>query len=157
MKRTSYADMPCPLAQALEVVGEWWSLLILREAFFGVRQFGEFERRLGIAKNVLSRRLKDLVQAGVLERRPSTEDARQVEYRLTAQGKDLLPTLIALSQWGERWIYGGEAPRRFANRQSGAAIAPIEIRDMDGLRLGLRDITLSERHAGTLTESAADA
>ncbi len=156
MKRTSYADMPCPLAQALEVVGEWWSLLILREAFFGVRQFGEFERRLGIAKNVLSRRLKDLVEAGVMERKPSTEDARQVEYRLTAQGKDLLPVLIALSQWGERWIYGGEAPRRFANRHSGAAVAPIEIRDVDGQRLGLRDISLSESHAGP-KEASADA
>jgi len=74
----------------------------------------------GIAKNVLSRRLKDLVEAGVMERKPSTEDARQVEYRLTAQGKDLLPVLIALSQWGERWIYGGEAPRRFANTRVGA-------------------------------------
>ena len=82
MKRTSYADMPCPMAQTLERVGEWWSLLILREAFRGTRRFGDFERRLGIAKNVLSARLKHLVEAGVLERRPSTEDAREVEYRL---------------------------------------------------------------------------
>jgi DNA-binding HxlR family transcriptional regulator len=96
--------MSCPLAQTLEIIGEWWSLLILREAFFGVRQFGEFERRLGIAKNVLSSRLKHLVEAGVLERRPSRDDARQIEYRLTERGKDLAPVLVALSQWGERWV-----------------------------------------------------
>jgi DNA-binding HxlR family transcriptional regulator len=112
MKRTSYADMPCPMAQALERVGEWWSLLILRECFRGTRRFGDFERRLGIAKNVLSSRLKHLVEAGVLERRPSKDDAREIEYRLTESGKDLAPVLIALAQWGDRWIYGVKAPVR---------------------------------------------
>src|SRR5690606_41663092 len=90
MKRTSYSDVCSSDLQTLERVGEWWSLLILRECFRGVRRFGEFERRLGIARNVLSSRLKRLVEAGILERRPSQEDAREVEYRLTAAGKDLL-------------------------------------------------------------------
>ncbi len=142
MKRTSYADMPCPMAQALERVGEWWSLLILRECFGGVRRFGDFERRLGIAKNVLSARLKHLVEAGVLERRASKEDAREIEYRLTESGKDLAPVLIALAQWGDRWIYGGKAPVRFVNRHTGAPLADLGLRDDNGERLSLRDLQM---------------
>ena len=142
MKRTSYADMPCPMAQALERVGEWWSLLILRECFRGTRRFGDFERQLGIAKNVLSARLKHLVEAGVLERRPSKEDAREIEYRLTDSGKDLAPVLIALAQWGDRWIYGGKAPVRFVNRHTGASLAQLGLRDSDGQPLALRDLRM---------------
>ncbi|KFN41807.1 hypothetical protein N790_03110 [Arenimonas malthae CC-JY-1] len=134
--------MACPMAQALERVGEWWSLLILREAFRGARRFGDFERRLGIAKNVLSARLKRLVEAGVLERRPSADDAREVEYRLTPSGKDLAPVLIALAQWGDRWVYGGRSPVRFVNRHTGVPLATLELRDADGGRLELRDVGL---------------
>ncbi len=142
MKRTSYADMPCPMAQALERVGEWWSLLILRECFRGARRFGDFERKLGIAKNVLSARLKHLVEAGVLERRPSKDDAREIEYRLTESGKDLAPVLIALAQWGDRWIYGGKAPVRFVNRHTGDAVDTLALHDTAGQRLSLRDLEM---------------
>lgn len=142
MKRTSYADMPCPIGQALERVGEWWSLLILRECFRGTRRFGDFERRLGIAKNVLSSRLKRLVEAGVLERRASPEDAREVEYRLTAAGKDLLPVLVALAQWGERWVYAGRSPVRFVNRHTGAGVETLAVRDSEGRVLAARDLAL---------------
>ena len=142
MKRSSFADVPCPVAQALERVGEWWSLMILREAFRGTRRFGDFERRLGIAKNVLSARLKGLVAAGVLERRPSAEDAREVEYRLTAAGKDLAPVMIALAQWGERWVYGGRAPVRFGSRRSGLPLAQLDLRDTAGEPVALRDIDI---------------
>lgn len=146
MKRTSYADMPCPMAQALERVGEWWSLLILRECFRGARRFGDFERQLGIAKNVLSARLKHLVEAGVLERRPSKDDAREIEYRLTESGKDLAPVLIALAQWGDRWIYGGKAPVRFVNRHTGAAVDTLGLHDTAGERLTLRDLEMRVDH-----------
>ena len=147
MKRSSYMDMPCPLAQALERVGEWWNLMILREAFLGVRRFGDFERKLGIAKNVLSSRLKGLVETGILERRPSKTDAREVEYRLTEQGKDLLPVLVALSQWGERWIYDGQPPRRFVNRHTGAPVTRLQVRDTHGEPLGVRDIAMLQPDA----------
>ncbi|WP_227977720.1 winged helix-turn-helix transcriptional regulator [Arenimonas daejeonensis] len=123
-------------------MGEWWSLLILRECFRGTRRFGDFERQLGIAKNVLSARLKHLVEAGVLERRPSSQDAREIEYRLTESGKDLAPVLIALAQWGDRWIYGGKAPVRFVNKHTGAALDALGLRDTDGQRLGLRDLAM---------------
>lgn len=142
MKRTSYARMACPVAQTLERVGEWWSLMILRECFHGTRRFADFERRLGIAKNMLSARLKRLVEVGVLEKRPSKDDPRQIEYRLTESGKDLAPVLIALSQWGERWIYGGKAPVQFVNRHTGSPLAPIGLQDRDGQRLGLRDLAM---------------
>lgn len=155
MKRTSYCDMPCPMAQALERVGEWWSLLILREAFRGVRRFGEFERRLGIAKNVLSARLKHLVAAGVLERRPSAEDAREVEYRLTASGKDLAPVLVALAQWGERWVYEGSAPVRFVDRHTGKRLAPLGLRDEDGRPIALRDLAIRPGPAAAAGPDAA--
>lgn len=143
MKRTSFAELACPMARTLEVIGEWWSPLILREAFLGVRRFGDFERRLGIAKNVLSARLRRLVEAGVLERRPSKEDAREVEYRLSDKGRDLLPVLLALAQWGQRWTGCGPG-LHFVNRHTGAPLAPITVRDVDGTPLSLRDISLAD-------------
>ena len=93
--------MPCPIARALDLIGEWWTLLILREAFAGVRRFDEFQGNLGIARNILAARLKSLVAAGILEKRPLPEEgARRIEYRLSAKGKALRPILLALAEWG---------------------------------------------------------
>jgi DNA-binding HxlR family transcriptional regulator len=139
MKRTSFADLPCPVARSLDLIGEWWSPLILREAFMGVRRFGDFERRLGIAKNILSARLRTLVEGGILERRPSRDDAREVEYRLTAKGRDLFPVLLAMAQWGARWTDGGDG-LRFVNRHTGAPIADMVVRDVDGTELTVSDL-----------------
>ena len=91
---------------------------------------------------MLSTRLKRLVEAGVLERRPSKDDAREIEYRLTESGKDLAPVLIALAQWGDRWIYGGRAPVRFVNRHTGAAVDTLGLHDTAGERLTLRDLEM---------------
>ena len=98
---------------------------------------------------LLSARLKRLVEAGVLERRPSADDAREVEYRLTPSGKDLAPVLIALAQWGDRWVYGGQSPVRFVNRHTGAPLATLELRDAEGHRLELRDVGLRAVEPGT--------
>lgn len=142
MKKTSLADAACPIARALDLVGEWWSLLILREAFQGVRRFGEFERRLGIARNMLSTRLKKLTEAGLLERHPCTEDAREVDYRLTPMGRELGTVLIALAQWGQRWTAAEGGGPRFVNRHSGADLQPLQFVDADGQVLGLRDVAM---------------
>ena len=142
MKRTPFCDMPCPVAQTLEQVGEWWTLLILREAFLGRRRFGEFQQQLGIAKNVLSARLRKLVEQDILERRPSAEDGREVEYRLTEKGRDLMPVLLALAQWGERWIYAGRSPLRYRNRHTGAELQRLTPRDRDGVELAARDLEI---------------
>jgi DNA-binding HxlR family transcriptional regulator len=107
VKKVSFADMDCSIARALEVVGEWWTLLIVRDAFLGVTRFDDFARRLGIARNVLTNRLDTLVDAGVLERVPYEEGARtRYDYRLTKKGRALWPVMVTLRQWGDEWISG---------------------------------------------------
>jgi DNA-binding HxlR family transcriptional regulator len=103
MRRTSFAGMNCSVAGALEILGEWWTMLIVRDAFMGVRRFEDFQRRLGIARNVLTTRLQKLVAAGILERRRYQERPERFEYRLTAKGIELYPILVSLMQWGDRW------------------------------------------------------
>jgi len=110
MRRTSFADMNCSVARTLEVVGEWWTMLVMREAFSGVRRFDEFQGRLGIARNVLAARLQRLVDFGILERRLYQERPERYEYRLTEKGFDLYPVLLSLMRWGDRWTAGPEGP-----------------------------------------------
>src|SRR5215831_10619967 len=106
MQRTSFESMNCSIAQCLEAVGEWWSMLIVRDAFLGVRRFDDFRARLGISRNILTVRLNRLVAVGVLERVPYQDHPPRAEYRLTEKGRDLWPVLTAMRQWGDRW----EAP-----------------------------------------------
>ena len=108
MKKVSFADMHCSVAQSLEVIGEWWTLLILRDAFLGVTRFDDFAARLGISRNVLTARLDTLVDNDVLVRVPYDEARGRFDYRLTDKGRALLPVLTALRQWGDEWILGVE-------------------------------------------------
>lgn len=101
MERKSFSDMHCSVAQCLEVVGEWWSLLIIRDAFLGVTRFDDFQRRLGISRNVLGQRLAHLVEAGVLVKVPYSEHPPRHDYRLTDKGRDLWPVLTTMRQWGD--------------------------------------------------------
>jgi len=110
MRRTSFADMPCSVARTLEVVGEWWTMLVIREAFNGVRRFDDFQGKLGIARNVLAVRLQGLVENGVLERRQYQDRPPRCEYRLTQKGRDLYPVLIAMLNWGDKYMAGEEGP-----------------------------------------------
>src|SRR5450759_5437164 len=103
MRRTSFAEMNCSVARTLEIVGEWWTMLVVREAFNGVRRFDDFQARLGIARNVLAARLLGLVEHGVLERRLYQERPERYEYRLTQKGLDLYPVLLSLLSWGDKW------------------------------------------------------
>ena len=103
MRRTSFADMNCSIAQSLEVVGEWWTLLILRDAMMGVTRFDQFQSRLGIARNVLASRLQSLVDAGILDEVPYQERPPRSEYVLTRKGGELWTVLTLLRQWGDRW------------------------------------------------------
>ena len=102
MQRKSFADMPCPIARSLERVGEWWSMLILRDAFAGVTRFDEFQQSLGIAPNMLTRRLAALVDAGMLERRRYSEHPPRDEYLLTERGRDFHPVLVELVAFGRK-------------------------------------------------------
>jgi DNA-binding HxlR family transcriptional regulator len=135
--------MNCSLARALEDVGEWWSLMIVREAMYGTRRFDGFCERLGIARNVLTTRLNRLVEVGVLAREPAEEDPRFHEYVLTEKGRDLLPVLAALLHWGDRWRGRGDGPPVvIADIASGREIQPMVVRDADGAALGLDEVVL---------------
>ena len=111
--------MNCSIGQSLEVVGEWWSLLIIRDAFMGVTRFDEFQERLGIARNVLNQRLSHLVDEGVFERVAYNEHPPRFDYVLTEQGRDLWPVVVALRQWGDRWRAPDGPPLQLVHRQCG--------------------------------------
>src|SRR6185369_13899736 len=118
MKRTSFAKDKCPVARSVEAVGDWWSLLIVRDAFDGSRRFGEFQRSLGVAKNILTARLRTLVAGGVLESVPASDGSAYREYVLTPKGKALFPVIVALRQWGEEYFFApGEAHSRLVDRR----------------------------------------
>jgi DNA-binding HxlR family transcriptional regulator len=102
MERKSFAAMHCSIAQCLEVVGEWWSMLILRDAFFGVSRFDQFQERLGISRNVLNQRLAKLVDAGILVKVPYSQHPPRYDYWLTGKGRDLWPVLTSMRQWGDK-------------------------------------------------------
>ena len=105
MKHTSLAEMACPAARALDVIGEWWTLLIVRDALGGKRRFDEF-KGTGIADNILSSRLKRLVEAGILDRQRYQTRPDRYEYTLTERGRELLPIVASLREWGRRWTQG---------------------------------------------------
>jgi DNA-binding HxlR family transcriptional regulator len=141
MRRTSFSDMSCSIARCLEQVGDWWTLLIVREAFFGTRRFGEFQSHLGIAPNVLSARLHGLVQHGILQAVAQSENGRVLDYRLTDKGRDLFPIVIALLQWGDRHAPAPEGPPvQIVDRENGRPIAALQVRSDDGRVLQARDV-----------------
>ena len=142
-KRVSAPDY-CMIARAMDVLGEQWTMLIVRDAFFGVRNFDDFQRNLGIARNVLATRLAKLVDEGVLTRSPNASDRRKVEYRLTQKGRDLFPLVIALSQWGARHLRRPDEapPFGIVDRATGAPLAPLEVRSSDGHALSPGDTAI---------------
>ena len=130
----------CALPAALEAVGERWSFLILRGVFNGLHHFEEFQSTLGIARNILSNRLGRLVENEILEREPDPADRRKVAYRLTPKGRELLPVLIALRQWGERWVSGVPSNPVLVDRDSRRPVAQIAVRAADGRSLSLSEL-----------------
>ncbi len=110
VKRSSVGHFPCSIARSLDIVGEWWTPLILRDVFTGLRRFEEIQADLGIARNILSDRLSTLVDRGVLEKQRYQEAPDRYEYRLTEMGVDFYPVLAALMRWGDRWLADGEGP-----------------------------------------------
>ena len=143
MTRNNLDNQNCSVAQALEIIGEWWTILILREAFFGTRRFEDFQQHLNIARNILTTRLRKLCEHGILTRVPVKEGAKRHEYRLTPMGKDLIVVVVALTQWGDRWLHSGEgAPVIFCDRETGEPIADVDLHSKDGRHLIPRQIML---------------
>ena len=143
MANSKFNDLNCSVADALQLIGEWWTILIIREAFFGTRRFEDFQRHLGIARNILTARLRTLCDTGILDRVPVKEGAKRHEYKLTNMGHDLLPTIIAISQWGDRWLHEETgAPVKYLERATGEEIEDIVVLSRDGCQLSEWDLKL---------------
>ncbi len=141
MLRNDYSDQVCSIAGALEVVGERWSLLIVREVLLGVRRFDDIQADLGIARNILQTRLTRLSELGVLERRPYQERPTRHEYRLTEKGLDLWPTLVSLMQWGDRYAATPAGPPvQLEHRGCGGAVDAHRLCGTCGARLSVREV-----------------
>lgn len=141
MGRKRFADMKCGIAQALEALGDWWTLLIVRDAFFGAKRFGDFEANLGIAKNILSDRLQRLVEHEIFVKLPLGDSEQRFEYRLSPKGEALLPVLTALRDWSDEWIFGaGNEPVVIKDRRSQTPIPRLKVRDAEGNEVGRRDL-----------------
>jgi DNA-binding HxlR family transcriptional regulator len=139
VRRKRFGDMNCGIAQALEAIGDWWTLLIVRDAFFGARRFGDFERSLGVAKNILAARLQHLVDHGVLERRELGRGGRS-EYRLTDKGEALLPVLTTLREWSDDWVFGRGHEPVIVRDRSGRRVPRLRLTDADGRELTRRGL-----------------
>jgi DNA-binding HxlR family transcriptional regulator len=140
MKLKSFSHMNCSLAQAVEVIGERWTLLILRDAFFGSKRFEQFQTSLGIARNILSTRLNRLVEEGIFEKRPIDSSAR-FEYALTQKGIDLQPVLLSMTHWGDRYKPNRKGRRVvFVERATGRPIRRMAVHSADGRVLKPREI-----------------
>jgi DNA-binding HxlR family transcriptional regulator len=144
MQRKSFDTSICPVARSLDSIGDWWTLLIVRDAMLGVRRFSDFQRSLGLARNMLSVRLKKMVADGVITTAPAADGTSYLEYRLTEKGEALLPVLIAMRQWGERFLYApGDPHSRLIAKGSGRALEQIRVRDVDGEEVGVEDLELA--------------
>jgi len=144
LKPEKYDPLNRSIGHVLEIIGEGWSILIIREAYFGTRRFEEFQRQLGIARNILTARLKKLCQNDILDRVPIKEGAKRHEYVLTSKGKELMPFLIALTQWGDKWIFGENAePVIFLDKENSQPIEKIKVFSSKGVQLRPRDILVA--------------
>jgi DNA-binding HxlR family transcriptional regulator len=151
MQRKSFSDMPCSIARALDQVGEWWSLLIVRECTQGSSRFAEFQNALGIAKNILVNRLDRLIENGILERFPLEERVNADGYRLTRKGEEIYPILVALMQWGDRWATpSGKPSMALVEHKTGEPIERITVCRKGGKPLGFEEVRFAPGPGATL-------
>jgi DNA-binding HxlR family transcriptional regulator len=141
VKRKSLSEDKCPVARGLDIIGDWWTLLIVRDALAGVSRFNDFGRSLGVAKNSLSTRLKALVEHGILDIRPASDGSTYQEYVLTSKGSALAPVLISLAQWGtEHACKPGDTMSLFVDKKRKRQLKTIEMKASDGRVLQSSDI-----------------
>jgi DNA-binding HxlR family transcriptional regulator len=156
VKRTRLEHAECPIARSLDAIGDWWSLLIIRDAMLGRRRFGEFQKSLGLAKNILTVRLRALVDRGILELAPASDGSAYREYVLTPKGRGIFPIIVALRQWSEEF---DERPEEIAtilvDRARGRPVKKLELHSRDGRLLGLSDTALKPRPAARRRQRSA--
>jgi DNA-binding HxlR family transcriptional regulator len=130
---------------SLDIIGDWWSLLIVRDAFDGMRRFGEFQKSLGVSKGILATRLRDLVGLGIFEMVPASDGTAYKEYALTDKGRGLFNVLVGLRQWGEEFLYNrGEAHSVLIDNRYGKRVGKLELRSHDGQLLDPSDTTVKK-------------
>ncbi len=139
MRHKSLGNMQCPVARSLEHIGEWWSILIIRDALHGLTRFDEFQKSLGIAPNTLARRLDALVDSGVLERRRYSQHPPRDEYVLTERGHDFRPVFVALLAWGNRHFAPEGASVLLAERATGEVVDPVVVDRCSGREISAKD------------------
>lgn len=145
----------CTIARSLEQVGEWWTLMIVRECMAGKTRFDEIQSGLGIARNILTNRLAQMVDADILERYPLEDRANTDGYRLTKKGEELYPVLVALMQWGNRWLTAdGKAPIALVDNETGQPIEAMVVRTGNGRPLSFKDVRYKPGPAATQTTKA---
>ncbi|MEP6790975.1 MAG: helix-turn-helix domain-containing protein [Ramlibacter sp.] len=138
MDKPGFADFSCSIARTLDVVGEWWTLLVLRDLFAGIERFDEIQQDLGIASNMLSARLKRLLEAGLAEREVAADDARARVYRLTGKGRELYPVVLSLMAWGDKWMaLPGQQPVLVVHTGCGQVTAAVPACSVCGEPLAL--------------------
>lgn len=140
MRRVSFDDVACSVAQTLEVIGEWWTPMILRDAMLGVTRFGDFQERLGIARNILATRLDSLVDHGVMARVPYQDNPPRYDYRLTEKGRDLWLVIAAMRQWGDTWESPDGSPVELVHQPCDHVIHIVPTCSACGDELRLRDL-----------------
>jgi DNA-binding HxlR family transcriptional regulator len=148
VKRTSFENAECPVARSLDSLGDWWSLLIIRDAFLGLRRFGEFQKNLGCARNILTVRLRALVDDGILKTVPASDGSAYQEYVLTPKGRGVFPVLVSLRQWSEE--FSGERggfSTLLVDRNKGQPVRKLELRAQDGRLLGDGDTEVRPKAA----------
>jgi DNA-binding HxlR family transcriptional regulator len=149
VKRTSFEHDDCPIARSLDAIGDWWSILIIREALFGVSRFGEFQKKLGLAKNILTVRLRALVDQGILKTAPASDGSAYQEYLLTPKGRGIFPILVALRQWSEEFDERpDEITTILVDKEKGQPVCKLELHSQDGRLLSASDTALKPRAAG---------
>ncbi len=145
MPRSSFANIDCPIALAAEQLADKWKFVIIRNAFNGMRRFDDFALQLGVASNVLTRRLSELVDVGILKKVPLEDDRRAFEYRLTPKGYDLFPMLIFLAQWSDRWIKKKGGPRlNLAYGDAAEPLLPVQVKTASGATVTPQSLKISE-------------
>lgn len=156
MVSTSTQPRTCSVARTLEIVGEKWALLVIREVFLGNRRFDEMVRRTGAPRDTLAARLKTLVDAGILQKHSVSEHPPRYEYRLTAAGVDLYPVIVSLMQWGDRYLTNGDAPPMVLTHHCGHALGSLTVCSSCGEALNSRDVraTPLKEAQGALTNVA---
>ena len=142
MRRTKFDEWPCSIARTTDLLGDWWTPLVLREAFYGARRFDDFVDRLGIGRNVLTARLKRLVDEEIFRIEPYQERPVRNEYRLTDKGRELFGVLAAMIRWGDDWLAGDAGPPiELVDRRTGHVVRPVVIDEQTGEYLDPRNLT----------------